>query len=766
MNIRKSFLALVLAVVSTAMWAQVSIVPKPQTAKWGQQSYELGKQVEVAYASAHLQPAAEYLCKALAQAGIQATARAGKGGQISLSMGKGLAKGGYQLTVDGQGVQLKGADYGGVVNAIATLRQMVLMDKLPYTTINDAPRFGWRGFHLDCSRHFFTVDEVEEVIDLMALYKINRFHWHLTDDQGWRIEIKKYPLLTERGAWRIPNNQDTICVQRAKEEDNTDMLLPKNRWNGAPNEAFTTQHSSSGARESLYGGFYTQEDIRHIVAFAKQRGVEIIPEIDMPGHFLSAIENYDGLSCFKEVGWGEWFTTPLCPGKDRVFEFCKDIWNEVLALFPYEYVHIGGDEVRKDNWEKCPDCQKRIREEGLKDEFELQAWFIHQMEAFLNKKGRKMIGWDEILEGGLSKTATVSWWRTWVPDAVDQVTGHGNDVIYCPGNPFYLNDEEQKTDLRTIYEYNLLPDRLTAQQKKHVIGVQGNLWCEWVPSRERVLYKYFPRMMAVSELGWTKPEQKDYDEFYARLTDQFGLLHRLHVPYRTPSLDGFYSQNVFVDEGTLQVECKDPLATVRYTTDGSFPNNQSALYTGPITVDETTHFILRTFNPEGRPDEMVKADFIKQGYLEPVSKLRISPYHGDQLTPGLTATWYEYGGVKCADIMTAPLKGDYEIDDVCIPDGVKGKIGLRITGYFNAPADGVYTFALMSDDGSWLKIDGNMVVDNDRPQSPHEEVCQQALRKGLHRMELRYFDSNGGMLRLWVSDAQGNRLNPSVIYRH
>ncbi|MBQ1773681.1 MAG: family 20 glycosylhydrolase [Prevotella sp.] len=763
----KRIIVILLATVTFAVAdAQVSLVPKPQKAVWNAGEYQMPQAVSVAYASANLQKAAQYLCTSWQkEGGVKATAKAGKQGDVRLSLKKGK-KGSYRLVVDDKGVELVGADYEGIVSGIATLRQLALLSEhdghMPFVSISDAPRFGWRGFHLDCSRHFFTVKEVEELINLMALYKINRFHWHLTDDQGWRIEIKKYPLLTERGAWRIPNNQDTICAKQARETDNVDMLLPRDRWNStSPNEAFTSQSAVAESRSSsLYGGYYTQDDIREIVAYARERGIEIVPEIDMPGHFLSAIENYDGLSCFKEVGWGEWFTTPLCPGKDKVFDFCRDIWDEVIALFPYEYVHIGGDEVRKDNWERCPDCQQRIREQGLKDEFELQAWFIHQMENYLNKRGRKMIGWDEILEGGLSKTSTVSWWRTWVPDAVDQVTAHGNDVIYCPGSPFYLSSPDVVPNLRSIYEYELQPAHLSAKQRQHIIGVQANMWTEWIPTRERMLYMFFPAMTTVAELAWTMPEQKDFADYDRRLTGQLSMLHRLGIPYRTPALEGFGSINAFVREGTLNVTCKDRLATVRYTTDGTFPNSSSPLYTGPITVDQTTPFILRAFNPEGRPDALVPATFVKQGYLEPVA----SPT--SKLTPGLTATWYEYGGQKCADITTAPLKGDYAVDDVCIPEGVKGKIGLVVKGYLNVPADGIYTFALMSDDGSWLKIDGNMVVDNDRPQSPHEEVCQQALRQGLHYLELRYFDSNGGMLRLYVVDEQGNRLNPADIYRH
>ena len=728
--------------------AQVDLVPAPQAIQWSEDTYAIAQQPMVVYAQPALKSAAEYLQSCLKRyAGTEASVANDQQGNIRLSLKKGLAKGGYQLTITSKGIELAGADYEGILSAIASLNQMVLQQgaKLQAVSIKDAPRFGWRGFHLDVSRHFFTVDEVKEMIDLMALYKLNRFHWHLTDDQGWRIEIKKYPLLTEKGAWRIYNDQDTACWQIAARDDNPDMLVPK-------------KNTRVENGDTLYGGFYTQAQIRDIVAYAKQRAIEIIPEIDMPGHFLSAIENYDGLACFPTIGWGQYFTTPLCPGKDKVLTFCQDIWREIFELFPYEYVHIGGDEVRKDTWKECPDCQKRIKEKGLKNEEELQSWFIHQMEAFINKNGRKMLGWDEILEGGLSKTATVTWWRTWVPDAPQQVTAQGNDVIYGPGSPMYLSQAEEKTSMRSIYEYDVQPASMNAKQKQHVIGVQGNLWCEYIPTRERALFMYFPRILALSELAWTKPELKDYDQFYSRLPQQFKMLHTLNVPFRTPSLDGVYRVNAFTKEGTMAVSCADPMATVRYTTDGSFPNKDSKLYTEPVKVDGTTHFILRTFSPSGRPGEMLKADFIKQGLLEPVNA------DASKLKPGLTAAWHDYQGETCREIHQRKLNGNYEINDVVIPEGVKGRIGLIITGYLNVPEDGVYTFSLMSDDGSWLKIDGNMVVDNDRPQSPHEEISQQALKAGLHKIEVRYFDSNGGMLRLWVFDQNGKKMDPASIY--
>ena len=747
----KKIILLLFSILSLGIQAQVNLVPAPQKVTVGTGEFNLAQGTTIAYSSAALKPAAEYLQVCLQRyAKVNATLVAGKQGDIRLTTKKGIAKDGYQLNVKANGIDINAANYSGTLSAIATLNQLLLQNDgkaaIPTVAVTDAPRFNWRGFHLDVSRHFFTVDEVKEIIDLMALYKLNRFHWHLTDDQGWRIEIKKYPLLTEKGAWRIYNNQDTACMQLAARDDNPNLLIPK-------------KNTRVENGDTLYGGYYTQDQIRDVVAYAKQRGIEIVPEIDMPGHFLSAIENYEGLSCFPTIGWGQYFTTPLCPGKQKVLDFCKDIWSEIFKLFPYEYVHVGGDEVRKDTWKECPDCQKRIKDNHLKNEEELQSWFIHQMEAFINKNGKKMMGWDEILEGGLSKTATVTWWRTWVPDAPSQVTAQGNDVIFCPGSPMYLSQAEEKTSMRSIYEYDKeMLKGMNAKQKQHVIGVQGNMWCEYIPTRERVLFQYFPRILALSELAWTKPELKDYDEFYSRLPKQFAMLHKLNVPFRTPSLDGVYHVNAFTTEGTMAVSCADPLATVRYTTDGSFPNKNSQLYNGPVKVDETTHFILRTFAPNGQAGEMLKADFLKQGLLEPVK------VDASKLTQGLNAAWYNYRGEKCREIHKAPFNGNYAANDVVIPEGVKGNIGLIITGYLRVPEDGVYTFSLMSDDGSWLKIDGNMVVDNDRPQSPHEEVSQQALKAGLHKIEVRYFDSNGGMLRLWVFDTKGKKMQPADIY--
>ena len=354
-----------LLLVLTATAQRPALIPQPARVEWGTGEFVLPKGATISCENAQLRPAATYLGEMLAKAtGYKVSQRKSKGTiQLALSaMGK---EGSYTLRVHKDGVRIEGNTYRGVINGIATLRQLftreiessaVVADKrwtLPYVSIADEPRFDWRGMELDCSRHFFTKEEVKALLDVLALYKIDRFHWHLTDDQGWRIEIRKYPLLTDNEAWRTFNNQDSVCMARAKAEDNPELEIQPSKIR------------RNAAGQEQYGGYYTQQDIREVVAYAAVRGIEVIPEIDMPGHSLAAIANYDGLSCFKQTGWGRLFTTPMCPGKDTMLDFCKDVWREVFALFPSKYVHIGGDEVDMKNWKACPDCQKRMKENGL-----------------------------------------------------------------------------------------------------------------------------------------------------------------------------------------------------------------------------------------------------------------------------------------------------------------------------------------------------------------------------------------------------------------
>lgn len=736
----------------------VSIVPLPNSVQQDSGAFVLPKSCTIGITDPQLAPAAEYLAGILSPAtGYNVKVTDGEG-TITLSLGEVEGKdGAYHLKADTKKVDIKGNSYGGVIAGIESLRQLFppqIESKqivngvdwaIPTVDIKDAPRYEWRGLMLDVSRHFYTVDEVKEVLDIMALYKMNKFHWHLTDDQGWRIEIKKYPLLTEKGAWRKFNSHDRECIRLSIKEDNPDYAIPEAKL-------------CIVEGDTLYGGFYTQEDIKDVIAYAKVRSIDIIPEIDMPGHMLAAVSNYSGVSCFDETGWGSTFSSPVCPGKDSALEFCKNVYSELIDLFPYKYVNIGGDEVEKTNWKKCPDCQKRMRDNGLKTEEELQSWFIHNMEDFFNEKGKDMIGWDEIIEGGLSKTATVLWWRSWAKKAPLQTTQQGNHIIFSPNEPFYLDYQQDKFSVSKIYNYNTTPDNLTPEQQALIMGVQGNTWCEWIPSRERMQYMAIPRLLAIAELGWSNPSQKNWDAFAQRMVNQFERLNVMNVNYRMPDLEGFGKTNAFIDEGTLNITCLDPNAEIHYTTDGSIPTLQSPKYEGPITVTETTDFTFRTFRPNGKPGDITKTKYIKSSYSPAVT---VAPSN-----PGLKATWHEFRGNKCADIEKAPKNGTYSIEDVMIPKKVKGNIGLIIKGYINAPQDDIYTFALTSDDGSTLVIDGEQVVDNDGPHSVREITGQKPLSKGYHPIEVRYFDYNGGTLKMVVTGSDGKVIPFTHLYAH
>ena len=416
----------------------------------------------------------------------------------------------YILDITPENIIIKAKDGAGAFYAVQTLKQIVPVQAyetpldlenvaLPTMKIKDAPHFPYRGFMLDCSRHFWDVETVKEVLDILAMHKMNRFHWHLTEDQGWRIEIKKYPLLTEIGSLR---------------------------------EQTTTGHNE-GLDGIPYGGYYTQKEIKEIVKYAKERFITIVPEIEIPGHSLGALSAYPWLGCEGEEGnyktWSYWGVSKqiACAGKESTFEFWEDVLDEVMDLFPSEYIHIGGDEAPRDMWKECPDCQQRIKDNNLKNEAELQSYVNSRIEAHLNKNGRKMIGWDEILEGGVSQNATIMSWRGTVGGIA--AAKKGNYVIMTPGDYCYL-DYRQTTDrkdeldsngsyvpLRKTYSFNPY-DQLSKDEQKYILGVQGNLWTEYVTTPMQLQYKALPRLGAIAEIGWSNPspETKDVEEFIGR----------------------------------------------------------------------------------------------------------------------------------------------------------------------------------------------------------------------------------------------------------
>ena len=736
-----------------------SILPIPVSLKQDTTCFVLPKSTTIGINDPQLKPAAEYLASILSPAtGYSFKVSEGQG---NINLGIGTMEGAedaYTLVSNPESVNITGNTYRGVIAGIQSLRQLFPAEieankkvsgmswGIPSVQIQDAPRFGWRGLMLDVSRHFYSKEEVMEFLDLMALYKLNKFHWHLTDDQGWRLEIKKYPLLTEKGAWRKFNNHDRDCIKYAAEQDNPDYEIP-------------TDKMQIVEGDTLYGGFYTQEDVKEVIAYAQVRGIDIIPELDMPGHMLAAVSNYDGVSCFEETGWGSTFSSPVCPGKDSALEFCKNVYTELIELFPYEYVHIGGDEVEKTNWKKCPDCQARMKEHGLKTEEELQAWFIHEMEHFFNSKGKKMIGWDEIIEGGLSETATVMWWRSWAKLAPSQTTGQGNDLIFTPNAPFYLDYAQDKKSVLNIYHYEPMKEVPDADKQHLVKGVQGNIWCEWIPSRERMHYMAAPRMLAIAELGWSANNRKDWTDFQVRMADQFGRLNVMDVQYRIPDLEGFMKNNVFIGEKKVEITCLDPSASIHYTTDGSIPTLESPKYDGNLVLTETTDLTLRVFRPTGKRSDIVKTHFEKTEY-SPATTAAPS-------NPGLKATWHDFKGKTCSEIAAAPVKKTYRVEDVTIPKGVKSFIiGLTYKGYINIPEDGIYSFYLSSDDGSMLYIDGKQVIDNDGLHAPGEVTGQAALKQGYHPIEVQYFDHGGGSINLKVCDNNGKEMPFTYLYAH
>jgi len=475
---------------------QVSIIPKPSSLNLNKGSFKIEPNTALITNNESQQKAANYLTGLFNKAaGFNLKLQNSiADGAILFETVEGLKEGAYKLVVTPTSINIKATDESGFFNGVQTIRQLLPVEIesketvsvdwfVPSVTIEDEPRFKWRGMHNDLSRHFIDVNEVKEFLDYLALYKMNTYHMHLTDDQGWRIEIKKYPLLTEKGAWRTPNNQDTICIERAQE-----------------NKLYTIDEAKFKTidGERKYGGFFTQEQIKDIVAYADDRCITVVPEIDMPGHFKAAIDNYPFLSCTGQSGWDTVFTHPACLGKDSTYEFMKNILDEVVDLFPYEYIHIGGDEVNIASWKVCPHCQKVIKENNLKDEHELQSFFNRDIEQFLHSKGKKLMGWDEIVEGGLTKDAAVMWWRGWRPEAPKKAAENGNDLVITPTDAYYFDYLNEGNTLEKIYNYEPVPENFTAEEEANVLGIQANLWSEWIPSFKRLQYQAFPRMLAVA----------------------------------------------------------------------------------------------------------------------------------------------------------------------------------------------------------------------------------------------------------------------------
>jgi len=494
----------------------------------------------------------------------------------------------YTLDIQKNRIEITAAKPAGFFYAVQTLRQLLPVEiessqieekvewLVPVISISDSPVFKWRGFMLDVSRHFFPKVDVLRMIDNLSLHKINTLHLHLVDDQGWRIEIKKYPKLTEVGAWRVDR------------EDKPWNLRPK----------------QDAGEKATYGGFYTQEDIKEMVAYAQSRFITIIPEIEMPAHVNSALAAYPQYSCsggpFTVLPGGVWPVTDIyCAGNDSTFLFLEDVLSEVMDLFPSKYIHIGGDEATKTEWEKCPKCKNRIKTENLKNVGELQSYFIKRIEKFITSKDRVLLGWDEILEGGLPPKATVMSWRG-IQGGIDAAK-QGHDVVMTPTSDCYFDYYQGPMDqeppaiggflpLSKVYNFNPVPPELDAEAAKHILGGQANLWTEYVPNINHAEYMTFPRVAAMAEVLWSPKEVRGWEDFSRRLQMLMKRYDQMNINYSKSAFKVTAKSEINPEKKQLEVRLSSELADleIHYTVDGSEPITLSPIYTEPIVLDKTS----------------------------------------------------------------------------------------------------------------------------------------------------------------------------------
>lgn len=559
----------------------LSLVPVPVEVKTGEGTCLLGPGTILSCADTSILPESRYLAdrlKAEYQLGLVLNGKSDSASPVTiieLSVDSTVTKHeGYKLEITRGKVILKGADASGVFYGIQTLFELLPVTggnlSLPVVSILDYPRFSWRGLHLDVCRHFYGVDYIKRYIDLMARHKLNVFHWHLTEDQGWRIEIKKYPKLTEVGAWR------------ADREDQP--------WND--------RTPLKPGEKPTYGGFYTQDQVREVVAYARKLHVTIVPEIEMPAHAMAALAAYPELSCDgKDVPvapGGVWPITRIyCAGNEKTFQMLEDVLLEVMDLFPSTFIHIGGDEATKDEWVKCPKCQKRMKSEKLASVEELQSYFIKRIEKFLNDHHRRLIGWDEILEGGLPAEATVMSWRGISGGIAAAQQDH--DVVMSPSTYMYFDYYQGRVGeplaiggylpLDSVYSFDPVPTQLDPSKQKYILGVQANVWTEYIPTESHLEYMVYPRACALSEVAWSPREKKNYVDFMARMGGHYDLMDLWKVHYRQPDIDGVPNDTLKIDPGyKATLICPRPEWEIRYTTDGSEPTMGSKLYSKPVTI--------------------------------------------------------------------------------------------------------------------------------------------------------------------------------------
>ncbi|MCL7989006.1 family 20 glycosylhydrolase [Sphingobacterium sp. lm-10] len=651
----------------------------------------------------------------------------------------------YHLEITEKGVRLSAGTPSGMFYGLQSLNQLIITAKsdqalaLPFMKVEDGPSFGWRGAHLDVARHFFSKEYIFRFIDLLALYKFNKFHFHLTDDQGWRLEIKKYPKLAEVGGWRTYNNHDTALLEKAK--TNPDFDLPK-------------EHLRERNGITEYGGYYTQDDIREILQYAQSRHIEVIPEIDMPGHMYMATKAYPELLLDTgEASWGKTFSTPICPCKEEAYTFVEHVLTEVMELFPSKYIHIGADEVEKDSWEKSPLCQALMKELNITDLDELQSYFVNRVNTFITKNGKQAIGWDEVLDGGVDTSMTVMYWRGWEKDAPHKAASRGHDVIMTPTNPLYFDFLPNSSSLNSVYHFRPIPSDLPQQDKARIMGAQANTWTEMIPSVARLEFMILPRLTALAERVWTNQEL--FASYQERIVKHYQAWQHLGYSFRMPDLYGFADQQVIVDgKAVLKVNNPLPSAKVYYTLDGSLPMPTSAVLDEALVVREPSQIRFASITESGAKSELYQVDFKRDSWKKPV-KASVKGRKNGLLTQYYADKFPKVAAIQGEVAREEVLANVHMEDTISMPS-----FAAKLRGFIRAPKDGIYSFYFTCDDGGVLRIADQMVVDNDGNHSPIMKSGQIALKKGLHDFAIDFIEAGGGFTLELKYSVDGGDVQP------